>query len=271
MWALSSSALSAPLFSSSAFFSSPTSSSTSPRVPFLNSRTPLPRPLASSGMRFAPKRSRMITSNMINSVPPTLGIIYPPNRVASRTCPSLYGPRARCRSLLLDAVGGLPVLEQVVDALLEGVGLLAFGIALEVAVPVPDRLALLPGLLVSLPRQQVRLEIVLPDLRGGGVGVPGLLVCCPTLLLVRHTLRFPVVGLAQVERDDRICGGGLAAPLQNLHRAVRLSILQIEAGKAPYDLGVLGVSFEVFLGAGYLLIGTTRWLFLPSGAAAQDI
>src|SRR5215216_5410007 len=230
MWALSSSALSAPLFSSSAFFSSLTSSSTSPRVPFLNSRTPLPRPLASSGIRFAPNRSRMITSNMINSVPPTLGIIYPPNLVASRTCPSLYLPQARRRSLLLlGAVGGLPALKQVVDALLDGVGLLAFGIALEVAVPVPDRLTLLPGLLVSLTRQQVRLGIVLPDLRGGGVGVPSLLVCCPALLLVRHTLRFPVVGLAQVERDNRICGGGLVAPLQNLHRAVRLAILQIEA------------------------------------------
>lgn len=43
-------------------------------VASLNSRIPRPRPLASSGMRFAPKRSRITTRIRINEPPPMFWI-----------------------------------------------------------------------------------------------------------------------------------------------------------------------------------------------------
>src|SRR5215207_5845601 len=114
-------------------------------------------------------------------------------------------------------VGLLFAFEQALYALFDGVGLLALGLELKVLVPVLDRLALLAGLLVGLPRRQVRLgrrsgPIAL-DLRGCGVGVPGLVELGLALLLVRKPLRLPLVDLTEVEWYRGVVRGDLASSL----------------------------------------------------------
>jgi hypothetical protein len=113
--------------------------------------------------------------------------------------------------------GLLFAFEQALYALFDGVGLLALGLELEVLVPVLDRLALLAGLLVGLPRRQVRLGRlpgpVALDLGGGGVGVPGLTVRGLALPLVRKPLRLPLVDLTEVERYRGVVRGDLASAL----------------------------------------------------------
>jgi len=59
--------------SSSGSWSCSLSASASSEAPLWNSRLPRPNERASSGMRLAPKSSRMMLSRMISSVAPTWG------------------------------------------------------------------------------------------------------------------------------------------------------------------------------------------------------
>src|SRR5918994_2189005 len=151
----------------------------------------------------------------------------------------------------LRGAGLLFAFEQALYALFDGVGLLALGLELEVLVPVLDRLALLAGLLVGLPRRQVRLGRrpgpVALDLGGGGVGVPGLTVRSLPLPLVRKPLRLPLVDLTEVERYRGV---------------VRAAVLDVEAGESLYDPWVLGVFFEFLLRLGPLLPSVVLLFFL---------
>src|SRR3712207_821684 len=136
------------------------STSPSPRVPFLNSRTPLPRPLASSGMRFAPKSKRMMTRAMISSVPPSEpkpGIL-PPNESSSGRHATLYDLRFGSGWRLPPGGGLAAAFEQRRDAVLDGLRLLALRIQVEVAVVVLYGLGGLAAPVVGLPGEEERSE-----------------------------------------------------------------------------------------------------------------
>src|SRR5215211_6835516 len=174
-----------------------------------------------------------------------------------------------CRS----PTGGLAALQEGLNTLPDGVGLLALGLQVQVVVPVLNRPPLIPGLLVGLPRQEVRLGLpvlALLNLRGGYVGISGPRVGSLALSLVRLGLSLAVVGLSQQERDVWVVGGDLAAPLQHLYRLVGPARLDVEAGEAPHRPGVIRVLFEVGPGALYLVLGAGGLSGRLVLAAAQE-
>src|SRR5919202_178571 len=92
--------------------------------------------------------------------------------------------------------------------------------------------------------------------------IPGLLVSGLALLLVRQTLRLPLVSLTEVEWEHGVPGVSLATLLQSLRRLVRLAFLKIEGAETLDDPGVLWIRFKILLGPGYLLFRSRLLLLL---------